>query len=77
VVPPPVANVRFVCRQCPQGGLGMFIFFCWIWLNSDLFLAIVPAGFQCPVNQNHILCQCCIQPMPDRRDEVDIHQHCE
>jgi len=55
--PPPVANVRFVCRQCPQAGR-------------------LAAGFQCPANQNHILCQCCIQPMPDRRDEPDIHQHC-
>lgn len=33
-------------------------------------------GFQCAANQNHILCQCCIQPMPDRRDEANIHQHC-
>ncbi|CAF3932907.1 unnamed protein product [Adineta steineri] len=56
---PAVANVRFVCRQCPQGA------------------GAVVAGFQCPANQNHILCQCCVQPMPDRRDELDVHQHCE
>lgn len=63
VVPLPVANVRFVCRQCPQG----------------IFAAATTAGvnFQCPADQNHILCQCCLQPMPDRRDEADIHQHCE
>ncbi|CAF1324115.1 unnamed protein product [Rotaria sordida] len=59
--PPPVANVRFVCRQCPPQ----------IAVTAD------PTDFQCPGNQNHILCQCCIQPMPDRRDEPDIHQHCE
>ncbi|CAF1051190.1 unnamed protein product [Adineta ricciae] len=60
-LPPPVANVRFACRQCPQGVIAN---------------AATP-GFQCPPNQNHILCQCCLLPMPDRRDEADIHQHCE
>jgi hypothetical protein len=52
-----------------------------ILLNIDCSLvaaaAAGPGNFQCPANQNHILCQCCIQPMPDRRDEADIHQHCK
>jgi hypothetical protein len=39
--------------------------------------AAAPVGFQCPPGQNHIMCQCCIQPMPDRRDEQDIYQYCK
>jgi hypothetical protein len=55
-----------------------YVLFYSVLLNIDLHLAAaVPPGFQCPMNQNHILCQCCLQPMPDRRDEADIHQHCK
>lgn len=47
--------------------------------NSDSFrlISVAGANFQCPANQNHILCQCCLGPMPDQRDEADIHQHCK
>ena len=38
--------------------------------------ATTAGAFQCPAGQNHILCQCCMQSMPDRRDEADIYQHC-
>ncbi len=37
---------------------------------------IISTGFQCNSGRNHILCQCCTQPMPDRRDEPNIHQSC-
>ena len=45
--------------------------------NNPFATTLTTAGaFQCPPGQNHILCQCCMQPMPDRRDEADIYQHC-
>jgi len=66
--PPPVFQYR--CRHCPPA-VGLFAF------NNPFATTLTAAGaFQCPPGQNHILCQCCMQPMPDRRDEADIYQHC-
>ena len=37
-----------------------------------------PPPYICRVNQNHVLCQCCLQPMPDRRLEAGCPpQQCE
>ncbi|CAF2951042.1 unnamed protein product [Rotaria sp. Silwood2] len=66
VLTAPVSNVRLICRQCPTREFG-----------RTTNMNIVSTGFQCCPNQNHILCQCCIQPMPDRQDEPNIHQSCE
>lgn len=30
-------------------------------------------GFVCDVNQNHIMCQCCQEVMPDRNDEIEYN----
>jgi hypothetical protein len=39
--------------------------------------SVIPTGFQCTPNQTHILCQCCVQPMPDRQDVPGVHQSCK
>ncbi|CAF0775818.1 unnamed protein product, partial [Didymodactylos carnosus] len=56
------------CRQC----------------STNLPLHPIVAGvaaatsvFKCALGQKHILCQCCIHPMPDRRGEQNISQQCE
>ncbi|CAF0730249.1 unnamed protein product [Didymodactylos carnosus] len=53
---------QFRCRQCAP--------------NILQGPTAATATFQCAPGQNHILCQCCIQPMPDRRGEQNIHQQC-
>ncbi len=50
---------RFACRQCPQNK----------WLNPNL----ITPDYTCKLNQNHILCQCCLEAMPDRNDEININ----
>lgn len=47
---------RFTCRQCPQNK----------WLNVGLNAP----DFTCTHQQNHILCQCCLEAMPDRNNEI-------
>ncbi|XP_067686122.1 E3 ubiquitin-protein ligase CHFR-like [Haliotis asinina] len=37
--------------------------------EPDVKVMPTPPQFTCAVNQNHILCACCMQPMPDRRAE--------
>ncbi|XP_046574119.1 E3 ubiquitin-protein ligase CHFR-like [Haliotis rubra] len=37
--------------------------------EPDVKVMPTPPQFNCAVNQNHILCACCVQPMPDRRAE--------
>ena len=52
--PPPTR-----CRQCPG--------------YSEPFIGSAhpsPPTYTCPLGGNHILCTCCVQPMPDRRSEV-------
>jgi len=77
---PPVPDVRFVCRQCPPGGFGIFV---CLQLSNICSLAgranasVIPTDFQCRPGQKHILCQCCVQPMPDRLGELNIHQSCK
>ncbi|UJR31767.1 hypothetical protein I4U23_019245 [Adineta vaga] len=61
-----VPDERFVCRQCPPTGFAR---------RSDA--SIIPTGYQCRPGQKHIICQCCVQPMPDRLAELNIHQSCE
>ncbi|CAF1199673.1 unnamed protein product [Rotaria sp. Silwood1] len=60
----PISNVQLICRQCPTYSL-------------DRTMNIISTEFQCCPSQTHILCQCCIQPMPDRQDDPNIHQSCE
>ena len=47
---------RFTCRQCPQNK----------WLNAGY----KAPDFTCNINQNHLLCQCCLEAMPDRTVEI-------
>ncbi|XP_048252090.1 E3 ubiquitin-protein ligase CHFR-like [Haliotis rufescens] len=35
--------------------------------DPDVKVMPTPPQFTCAINQNHILCACCMQPMPDRR----------
>ncbi|XP_052270355.1 E3 ubiquitin-protein ligase CHFR-like isoform X2 [Dreissena polymorpha] len=36
-------------------------------INADVKQCPDPPAHVCPINQNHVLCQCCLQPMPDFR----------
>ncbi|KAK7495546.1 hypothetical protein BaRGS_00013244 [Batillaria attramentaria] len=67
---------RAVCRQCPGSmgasgagnilgkgdGAGDVV-------DRDEKVMPTPPQFQCAPNQNHVLCQCCLQIFPDRRLE--------
>ncbi|XP_078337680.1 E3 ubiquitin-protein ligase CHFR-like isoform X2 [Crassostrea virginica] len=44
--------------------------------KDDMKPLVVAPQYACAVNQNHILCQCCLQPMPDRRTTAGIQQQC-
>nr|XP_022339652.1 E3 ubiquitin-protein ligase CHFR-like isoform X1 [Crassostrea virginica] len=44
--------------------------------KDDMKPEVVAPQYACAVNQNHILCQCCLQPMPDRRTSAGIQQQC-
>ena len=60
--PPPVA-----CRQCP----GHITQPAPSSSSSSSSSSSAPS-FTCPPSGNHILCQCCLQCMPDRRSETDL-----
>ena len=49
----------FACRQCPQNK----------WLNQRQPLIGAP-DYTCTPYQNHLLCQCCLEPFPDRNNEI-------
>jgi E3 ubiquitin-protein ligase CHFR len=51
----------FTCRQCP-GFIG-------VHHHSS---HPPPPPFTCSLSTNHVLCMCCLQPMPDRRLETDV-----
>ncbi|XP_062619679.1 E3 ubiquitin-protein ligase CHFR-like [Saccostrea cucullata] len=44
--------------------------------RDDMKQDVTPQPYVCVPNQNHILCQCCLQPMPDRRIIADTRQQC-
>lgn len=44
--------------------------------KDDMKPEVVAPQYVCVVNQNHILCQCCLQPMPDRRTLPETRQQC-
>ena len=47
-------------------------------IDNAASASVIPnSGYQCRPDQNHILCQCCVQPMPDRQDVPGIHQSCK
>ncbi|RNA30277.1 E3 ubiquitin- ligase CHFR isoform X3, partial [Brachionus plicatilis] len=56
---PPVYNqpFRFTCRQCPQ--------------NKFFNYAPLAPDYTCNQFQNHLLCQCCLEAMPDRNQEMN------
>lgn len=77
--PPPV------CRQCPQYNLGHDV----QAMTSAAHIASIPAGdpdgkkmpvapfYACVMGRNnHVLCLCCLQPMPDRRKEFNYRPDC-
>lgn len=47
---------RFTCRQCPQ--------------NKFLNQQLIAPDYICTPNQNHLLCQCCLEAFPDRNQEI-------
>ena len=61
--------VPFTCRQCPG------------YMGTRLHPPHAPPPpFTCTLSTNHVLCMCCLQPMPDRRLDTDIRvppQKCE
>ena len=63
--PPPVA-----CRQCP-GHITQPAPSSSSTSSSSSSSSSAPS-FTCPPSGNHILCQCCLQCMPDRRSETDL-----
>ncbi|XP_056004862.1 E3 ubiquitin-protein ligase CHFR-like isoform X2 [Ostrea edulis] len=44
--------------------------------KDDIKPDIAPFQYVCIINQNHILCQCCLLPMPDRRAATGLLQQC-
>lgn len=51
-------------------------------VDRDQKVMPTPPPYQCPANQNHVLCQCCLQIFPDRRIERNTNpdlppQQCE
>ena len=68
----PVPSPRFLCRQCPPGTINQSSS-----VSVHLFSLGNATNYQCRPGQNHILCQCCVQPMPDRQGEPNIHQSCK
>lgn len=68
-LPPPVIPpqpFQFRCRQCPA----------FNWAQPPAATAPnnprAPQNFRCRPNQNHILCQCCLQPFPNRAGEANL-----
>ncbi|XP_021340674.1 E3 ubiquitin-protein ligase CHFR-like, partial [Mizuhopecten yessoensis] len=37
--------------------------------DPDVKVMPTAPAYSCAINQTHVLCQCCLQPMPDRRNE--------
>ncbi|KAI0208688.1 E3 ubiquitin-protein ligase CHFR [Lamellibrachia satsuma] len=61
---------RTVCRQCPGYAPGGAFAAAAATLSSTSDASMTPTvtqTFQCCPTQTHVICQCCIQPMPDRR----------
>ena len=50
---------RVICRQCPQNKI----------INPQIKDARYP-DYTCTLAQNHLLCQCCLESMPDRGTEI-------
>ncbi|XP_025106725.1 E3 ubiquitin-protein ligase CHFR-like [Pomacea canaliculata] len=42
-------------------------------VDRDAKIMPVPPDYHCAANQNHVLCQCCLQIFPDRRAERDFN----
>ena len=53
--------LRYICRQCPQQKA----------LNVNNMNA---PDFTCTPYQNHLLCQCCLEPFPDRTNEIALQR---
>ncbi|XP_066510581.1 E3 ubiquitin-protein ligase CHFR-like isoform X2 [Hoplias malabaricus] len=81
-----------MCRQCP-GYRRDFSSAPWICSSTQEEGAVkapgdgpststdtctVPQEFKCPPHGGHLICSCCLQPMPDRRSEhiSNSPQHC-
>ena len=47
-----------LCRQCPG--------------YVDATSSLGSSDFSCSTSTNHVLCLCCLQPMPDRRTDPDL-----
>ena len=59
-----------LCRQCPS----------YVPSTSSTPSHPTPPPFVCTTSTIHVLCLCCLQPMPDRRSDTDISippQKCE
>ena len=57
-----------LCRQCPS------------YIGTPPTTSRVPPSFTCSPSTNHVLCLCCMRPMPDRRRDSDVTippQKCE
>ena len=50
------------CRQCPT----------YVDVFTSHSTHPTPPPYTCTITSNHILCLCCLQPMPDRRSDSDV-----
>ena len=50
------------CRQCPS----------YIDVFTSHSSHPTPPPYTCTITSNHVLCLCCLQPMPDRRSDSDV-----
>ncbi|RUS79152.1 hypothetical protein EGW08_013099 [Elysia chlorotica] len=77
---PPRMAVPPVCRQCPQydPNFDRYPDIAWQAPSADpdeKRMPIAPA-YICRQGGNHVLCMCCLQPMPDRRREYNYRPDC-
>uniref|UniRef100_A0A667Z5U2 E3 ubiquitin-protein ligase CHFR n=1 Tax=Myripristis murdjan TaxID=586833 RepID=A0A667Z5U2_9TELE len=53
-----ISQPMVMCRQCPGSNY---------WVTA-------PQEYHCPPQGCHVICTCCLQPMPDRRAELNSQQ---
>uniref|UniRef100_A0A3Q3K5P1 RING-type domain-containing protein n=1 Tax=Monopterus albus TaxID=43700 RepID=A0A3Q3K5P1_MONAL len=82
-----ISQTLEMCRQCPgyvrevsQHSCGEplpTISSAYLGSHQNLFfcsLAVSAQEYHCPPRGNHLICLCCMQPMPDRRAEQNSQQ---
>uniref|UniRef100_A0A914WIL8 E3 ubiquitin-protein ligase CHFR cysteine rich domain-containing protein n=1 Tax=Plectus sambesii TaxID=2011161 RepID=A0A914WIL8_9BILA len=60
---------RFLCRSCPGYGAQANA----RYRGANVAQLASGEQYRCKPNQNHVLCQCCLEPIPDRRGDPNAH----